>query len=167
MDNLRYLRAKPPRPPSLLKVDFSAPRGFAPLAWLIRVVEGVPFSHVSIRLPVGNNWEVFEASGTSVKMVAEAEWALKHRIVFSIRVKAPQKSVEDTVEFALDHLGQRYSSGEFICLGLLRLGIPRRWLPTKWLRGWVCSTLVAHALHLPNPQEQDPRSVWELLWKKR
>lgn len=62
-----------------VSVVFSRAPGFAPFSWLIRLAYGTSYSHVSIHWDTPWGIEVFEASGTSVRLVSQEEWKKKNK----------------------------------------------------------------------------------------
>ncbi len=148
-------------------VIFSKSRNwFAPISWLVRLLDGTPFSHVSVLVDWDKDHQLmFEASGSDVHLIGQSTWQEQHIVVDSVHRTINDAQTRDCLDFIVNTLEVPYSHLEFIGLGIARLfGLSR--VPRRLRRGYVCSTLVAHVLGLPNPDSLDPKAVWEQLTKQ-
>lgn len=146
-----------------LTVTFSKPRkSFAPISWLVRTVDRIPFSHVSLTIGSSLGALIFEAAGATAHLVGPSSWEKLHVSVGSYPLNVPEQQWDICREFIRNTLEQPYSKMEFVGLGLARiLGLKR--VPKCMRRGYVCSTLVATALGFPEADSQDPKAVWDAI----
>lgn len=145
----------------LVTVYFSKARG--PVSRLIQWVCRSPFSHVSLSLEMPClGLLMFEAAGTSIHLVGLARWTARHEIVYSRTLELTPEQSSACAATIYDTLEQPYSYLDFLGLGLSRIfGLSR--IPRFLRRGFVCSTIIAHALGFPDASEMDPAELWEAI----
>lgn len=142
----------------LIEVVFSRARGrYMPMSRLICVLEGTNYSHVSVRL---NQSHIFETTGTGCHLLLNEAWQKKHIEVAAFKYCQTSLEEQDLDQFIDRQLGRPYGFLAFLSLGLKRLGIPS---PRSWQKQYVCSSLVAAALGLPNAYSLDPKALWDYL----
>jgi hypothetical protein len=155
-----------------LDIVFTRPRGFAPLSYAIRAVEGTPYSHVGIqwRSPTLDVELNYEAVGTGVRFVGAIQFDHNHVVVKRHTLHMTEKQHQELMRYCILTAGREYGSLQILGMGLtrlLRLGAN----PTSdGTRTLVCSELIGYILidilGLPVPlrlEVDGPRALDEWL----
>ena len=127
---------------------YSRPRKlFAPISWLIRLIEGTRFSHVAVVLHFNdvNKIAVFEASGTSVKFMNYNDWMDKNEIINGYLHEVNESTFKQLAGFCFDTVGKKYGIKQLLGMMYARLfRVKNPWADGK--ASYVCSELVGHIL---------------------
>jgi len=149
-----------------VQVGFSRPRArWALLSALIRAIDGVPFSHTYLRFSI--NAEVpaliCEARGLTVHLQGEESWCKIEEPIHIIDLELSKDRVIALATFCIQQLQKPYSIRELLGAGLARV-LRLKNNPFKaGTSAFICSSLVARALGLENPDSLHPSDIWNLL----
>jgi len=134
----------------LVEIQFTRPnRWFQPLSWLIRKVQGTPYSHVRLawngvggKVPV-----IYEASGRSLKFIGPiAAKNLNVKIVDSFKFNIDNNQYRSLVELCINYANVDYGKKQLIGIGLVHsFGLNHNPF-ADGRRSQVCSEVVGHFL---------------------
>jgi hypothetical protein len=104
-------------------IGFSTPKDFNLLAWIIRKVEGAPFSHVYFKYydDETNQWIIFQASGLLVNMISDNSFMQKEDIVKEVTLTCADDVFIKFKQRAEQQLGIPYGIADLVGIGLVRL----------------------------------------------
>lgn len=132
----------------ILTIEFTrSSKKFAPFSWLIRLVQGVPYSHVRLRWISGSGEElIYEAGGFSVRLIGKLAQPLHPVLIlesFEIEVSDSEyKNLIKLFRFA----GVSYSIKQIVGIAIAIAFKLKRNILTQGRLGQVCSELVGLAL---------------------
>ena len=104
-------------------VGFSRPaKWFVPFSWLIRLVDGTPYSHVYIRFysDAYERWLVYQASGTRVNFIEWSRFEGQEIILDEFVIPVSTETKTDVIRFAIDNVGAPYGVLEVFGLAWVR-----------------------------------------------
>lgn len=125
-------------------------------------------SHSYIRFPfTKNNAIVIQASGLNVNAVAYTAFLKKHHVFKEFEIEIAEDDYQNGLDFLVNQLGKPYSAAEILgfCWVLLAKAFKKK-IHNPFNDGnsaWVCSTLVASFLGLPNPKDETPEDLMEIV----
>lgn len=146
-------------------VGFSRPRKwFVPISWLIRLVNGTPFSHTYIRMYSSSidRYLVYEAHAQGLTFCGR-EYFEKNVVVlqeFPRQITEEQKKL--ILQFCVDHALEKYSVKQnfgilYVKFMLWAFG---KNVKNPWPGGWNCVEVLARLAELIDVKiEKDPDSV--------
>lgn len=146
---------------SKIIIQFSTPFEFNPFSWAIRKIDGVPYSHSSIRYKnVEDRDKVLEANRHGVIDSYFTTWACDNVILKKYEISGPDETIGTAMRKAMKHIGKTY--GFFTVVGFLFERILKKiglgGLPFRdGTKTEFCSELVAYIL-----KEIDPSISTEL-----
>ena len=95
-----------------LIVGFSKPKAFfEPFSWLIRLAYWSPVSHAYVKLNLNelNKQIIFQASGLSINLIGQDEFAYKENVYKEFTFPITDQNRIALIGFAIDQLGKSYS----------------------------------------------------------
>jgi hypothetical protein len=134
------------------RIGFSRHKGFAPLAWLIMLVEWTPYSHAYLKFysQSMDRWLVYEATGKGVFFKALPRFENEAIILFEYELPVPDDKRTKLMTWAVDTSGEDY--GRLQAFGILFVRIGQK-LGKKWKNPfqngetrYICDELVEEAL---------------------
>lgn len=148
-----------------------------PLCWLIRKVQGTPFSHVYTRVywPSAGQDIIYQASGTKVNAESFTHFQTHSKIVAEFTFAVELEVWEKIARFMISQIDKPYSMKEILGLAVRILGFklglkianPFQDGPASY----VCSELGADIYKLINPastlepEQIGPKELYESLCK--
>ena len=106
-------------------IEFTRPskHSFPILSWIIRKVQGTPYSHVRLRWINSAGVEiVYEASGNEVKFVGTIAQKTKSvHVVKSYRIELDTKQYINLIGLCMRYAGVRYGLMQLIGIGLVNM----------------------------------------------
>lgn len=130
-------------------IGFSKPKKFMPIySWIIRLVEGTPFSHVYVRSSTKYGVGlIYQASGTSVNFQSEVYFYHKAEVINEFEFEVSDQAFDAYMRFALLRVGAPYGIMQAIGIGLSSLlGFDENPFGSGRSK-YVCSELVGEILY--------------------
>lgn len=155
-----------------IQVGFSRHKGFAPLSWLIMLIERTNFSHAYIKIYSEslNRSLIYQANNSGVWFIGEPSFLNKNIEVetYEFEISSTQKT--KLLQFCVDNSGKSYGRLQLIGMSIVKL---IKFLFNKDIRNpfsngstlYVCSELVLKALEEItnlNVQKQDNIGIFDL-----
>jgi hypothetical protein len=132
-------------------VEFTRPRGFKPLSWLIRKVQKTEFSHVRLYwLGVGGTIPIiYEASGSSLKFIGPiAAKQMKIKIIHSFKLDITPAQYKDIVKICMINASIDYGKKQLIGIGLVHAFNLDKNPFADGRRSQVCSEIIGRILKM-------------------
>lgn len=106
-------------------IGFSKARGKFPiLSWLIRGIEGTPYSHVYLRIP--SAWFerdiYFQASSVMVNFMGQKYFDEHAEVVKEFPIQISPEVKKKIWQYCIDNAGKPYSIKQLPGIGIIRLG---------------------------------------------
>lgn len=158
-------------------IGFSRPNGwFEPFSWAIRLLQWTSYSHVYIRVHSESLDRdiIYQASGLQVNFIGLDRFKTKEIIIKEFAVQITPETKKQVLQYCTDTAGAPYGVLEV-------LGFPWVILNSAFGRhvnnpfgsstSFVCSQFVGSILKdflgypLPNPENLDPKQVYQYLSK--
>lgn len=135
-------------PDRLIYIEFTRPKKFNPLSWIIRAIDCTSYSHVRLRWTNGMNIEVvYEASGTTVKFLGPtAQKQIPVDITHSYKVFIAQSEYRKLVKLCLENSGINYGFKQLVGIGLVKLFRLKKNPFSDGRKSQVCSEIVGRFL---------------------
>jgi uncharacterized protein YycO len=133
-------------------IGFSTQKKWNPLSWILRICQGVPYSHVYVRFHSDSLQRdlVYQASELSVHFVGWDRFREKAKVVKEYPIQVSAEAKTKTLQFAIDNAGKPYGWPELF--GFVWICLNRKFgrkvnnpLGDK-AKSFVCSELVAAVL---------------------
>jgi hypothetical protein len=88
---------------------------FPIVGWLIKLIEGTPFSHVAIRVDAGNNREfVYHSTIAGVNFMSKKLYRQNYEVIRRYTFDMTKEQQKKLVTWFLDHAGEKYPVKEII-----------------------------------------------------
>lgn len=115
-------------------------------SWIIRKVENVPFSHVSVMI----DGQVFEAVFPKVREISYKDWLKKYKMTHLFSVNVELDRLRQIEKRCKSHIGKRYSISQLVMIGLgfLDKGL-NSWIESNQVNGsqyMICTELLADVM---------------------
>lgn len=106
-----------------LRIGFSKPKtGFPLLSWIIRLYEGVPFSHVYMRWQTKSGlWLCYHASGIQVNFLGPAAFEHHIHIVEEFEYEVSEEHAHVFRDYCIEQCGKPYALKELFGIVLADL----------------------------------------------
>lgn len=134
-------------------VGFSRPRkGFQPFSWLIRLVDGTPYSHVYIcfHSDAYDRDLVYQASSLQVNFEGWLHFNSTDLTVKQFALPISDETKKRIIQFAIDKAGTPYGIKEIVGIGLVKLAsVFGEKIKNPFRSGdstYICSELVSEIL---------------------
>lgn len=127
-------------------VGFSKPknRAFPIYSWLIRAIEGTPFSHVYVWHDTKYNIPIiYQASGHAVNFMSGPLFKEKNEVVHEFPFAISELAFDGYMKFALANVGRPYSFWQALGIWAMRLFDLRKNPFSNGRADYICSELVA------------------------
>ena len=144
-------------------------------SWLIRMVEGTPYSHVRLRFKKRSGLEmVYEASGTSVKFIGPLALAEKPtKVLHSFEYTITQNEFSKMIDLCVYNADLDYGYTQLLGILLVRVfGLSKNPL-SQGRKSQVCSEIVGRFLqeilgigHNLDLDVAGPKDIFETLTTK-
>ena len=109
---------------NIIIIGFSRPkRMLLPvLSWIIRLVEGTPYSHCYIKWwsTSFDRWIVYQASGLAVNFVGNTRFAEHSLIIKEFQLPVSEKEFENLLGWAIDMSGTSYGFLHLVGIGVVK-----------------------------------------------
>jgi hypothetical protein len=108
---------------SRIVIGISKGKGFAPISWLIQLVERTPFSHAYVRWHADglDRDMIYEARGAGVRFVGLPKFLEHNEIVAEYAFMVSDDAKTKLLRWAVDNAGKAYGRKQFVGFGLVRL----------------------------------------------
>lgn len=127
-----------------LFIEFTRPKKFAPLSYVIRAIQGTPYSHVRLRWvnSVGVNI-VYEASGSNVHFLGPMAQSQKPvHVAHSFCYTLSREQYRELIKVCMSYAGINYGVLQLLGIGVARLFGLRKNPFSRGESRVVCSELV-------------------------
>ena len=105
-----------------IKVGFSRHKGFAPLSWLIMLVENTKFSHTYIKIYSDslNRSLIYQANNAGVWFIGEPAFLNKNIEVETYTFELSNLQKTKLLQFCVDNSGKTYGKLQLIGMAIVR-----------------------------------------------
>jgi len=116
---------------SKITIGFSTAKTRNPFSWLIRRVEGTPYSHCYIKYysQKYDLWLVYHASHTSIHFMSYDRFLLKSKIIKEYELEISTEARDNLIKNGIKKAGIPYGALEI--LGMLTARLMRLWFNLK------------------------------------
>lgn len=135
-----------------IRIGFSSPTSWKPFAELIKLVYGIPYDHVYIRIHSESIHRdlIYQASGIQVNFMSPQVFDSSNKTQAMFETELSDESYVRMLQFAVDQAGKSYGVKEAIGLGIVRIAeLFGRKISNPFRDGgktWVCSELAGFIL---------------------
>lgn len=158
-----------------IQIQFTRPKSFKLLSWVIQKVQGTPYSHVRLAWKTTSGVDiVYEAGGANVKFLGPAAQKLRPvTVVVSYTINLTQEQKAILVRLCIEYAGLQYGILQLLGIGVAQLfGLKRNPL-SRGSNQQICSELVGRllsSLHINTKKPYDllsPLDIQQILEKER
>jgi len=125
-------------------VEFTKPRKtkIAVFSWLIRLVQGTPYSHVLLRWVNSVGVElVYEASGRMLKFLGPKAHKDRYYVIRSYKIPVSRDEYRETIKLCMENAGVDYGLKQAFGIALVHIFKLKK---NPFSDGQVCSEIVGH-----------------------
>lgn len=148
---------------------------FAPLSWLIRLVENTPYSHVYLRwhsVGAGTNI-IYEAAGSYLRFQAGPIFKSKNKIIKEFEFQITKDEYKQLLKFCMGQAGTDYGILQLFGMAAVRLFGLKANPFSQGRKSQVCSEMVGYFLEDVlkkdtglNLDIQGPKAIYNYLDKQ-
>lgn len=135
-------------------IGFSTARDPNPIAWVIRKVEGTPYSHVYLEIKSESLARslIYHASHTTLHFTGLQRFAQTNKIIEEFELLVTDEQQQQILQYCIDHADTPYGAMELLGIGWVRLcrkfGKKVRNPFRDGQRTQVCSELIGNVLRI-------------------
>lgn len=96
----------------------TASKGFVPFAWLIRLWEKTPYSHVSIKLNTNHGDLIYQASHSMLNFMSFNNFLTINRVIKSFELEVTNQEYDIIMRWCIHTAGLPYAVKQVINVGL-------------------------------------------------
>lgn len=160
----------------IIKMGFSTPKRQNPLSYLIKLIEGTPFSHayIALRVEPGIN-VIYEANTLGLHFKSYRHFKIDNTIIKEYPLQIDNEQYNDLLSFLFNDSGKPYSVYQLIGILVYRIGkvFGKTWKITRdGTTQQVCSEVIAGILHVIDPSfvvdfdYATPKDLYQYLEKR-